>query len=387
MALILAATVVLAGCTSSAPRVCEGGPACSGGHMPRLPFSKAFSVVALSFPDPAHGAALVQDVAAEGQPGSDAPETVTETVRITSDGGARWRQGGVLGTFPLPGARPPPSSPVGASHLTFADAATGWAWGPGLYKTSDGGRTWRQETLTAGITDLAVGNGALWVLEDSVSPVLLVGPTGGTTLTTAPTQPPVPPRTPAPSESPGPTAQLVPISPGSLGILSPGRPSLPARIETTSDGARSWSMRTDPCPASYADYQNLRADVGGDLWLACGSSPGANSQPAQLWRLPDGAGHWRQEPPFGPYGQVTPVTASVAWLTSNRGVLRTTDGGAAWHPLFDPRPDQGLGIGAFAAVDATHAWATVDLSPTPAQAEVVYRTSDAVHWEGTPVGQ
>ncbi|HEX3558998.1 MAG TPA: YCF48-related protein [Pyrinomonadaceae bacterium] len=66
------------------------------------------------------------------------------TALYTTDGGASWREG-QLDT--LPAQSPAHASSVRLNAVSFADAHRGWAVGAGgaVFKTSDGGRTWRAQ--------------------------------------------------------------------------------------------------------------------------------------------------------------------------------------------------------------------------------------------------
>ena len=82
----------------------------------------------------------------------------------TTDGGGTWT------TVPAPAASVVPGSGQGGapgiSRLRFADARNGWAYGPDLWATHDGGVTWARLTIagvTAGSTVVALeaGNGSV----------------------------------------------------------------------------------------------------------------------------------------------------------------------------------------------------------------------------------
>jgi len=76
--------------------------------------------------------------AAPCRPGSARTCTV---VAATTDGGSRWSR---VGTVP---ARIAPSGESGVTDIRFATRTTGWAFGPDLYRTTDGGQKWRSERL------------------------------------------------------------------------------------------------------------------------------------------------------------------------------------------------------------------------------------------------
>jgi photosystem II stability/assembly factor-like uncharacterized protein len=86
----------------------------------------------LTFISPTQGWALA-DQSSCGQP------TCTQ-VLTTTDGGATWTK---VGTIPSP-SNCTTCGLVGVSHIRFANALDGYAFGPGFFTSSDGGATWTQ---------------------------------------------------------------------------------------------------------------------------------------------------------------------------------------------------------------------------------------------------
>jgi photosystem II stability/assembly factor-like uncharacterized protein len=95
-----------------------------------------------------------------GTPGSCAnanPDICTSVAR-TDDGGATWQ-----------GVHAPdtsaPAGPDGVSGLRFLNGTYGWAFGPQLWATSDGGASWQQEdTGGLAVTDLETVDGRAYAL-------------------------------------------------------------------------------------------------------------------------------------------------------------------------------------------------------------------------------
>lgn len=65
-------------------------------------------------------------------------------VATTTDGGSQWSRVGTVG------ARIAPSGESGVTDIRFATPTTGWAFGPDLYRTTDGGQVWRSEPIPGG---------------------------------------------------------------------------------------------------------------------------------------------------------------------------------------------------------------------------------------------
>jgi hypothetical protein len=81
-------------------------------------------------------------------------------LKETRDGGSTWT------------ALPPPPAPLayytspvtGVTQVAFADAASGFLYGPELLATSDGGRIWSRESLPP-VQDLVIGDGYAYALS------------------------------------------------------------------------------------------------------------------------------------------------------------------------------------------------------------------------------
>src|SRR5580658_11277160 len=71
----------------------------------------------------------------------------TSQVIGTTNGGATWSEIGPLN------AQIPKMGQAGTGTITeisFASASIGWGFGPGLYHTANGGKTWQTETIPGG---------------------------------------------------------------------------------------------------------------------------------------------------------------------------------------------------------------------------------------------
>jgi photosystem II stability/assembly factor-like uncharacterized protein len=87
-----------------------------------------------------------------GQAGTPSPSGSCTSMAGTPDYGVTWYK------VKAPPAGPP-NGAQGVSQLRFADPRDGWAYGPQLFATHDGGMSWQEITVHGRVTDLATING------------------------------------------------------------------------------------------------------------------------------------------------------------------------------------------------------------------------------------
>ncbi len=103
-----------------------------------------------------------------GTPGkcANADPTICTSVARTDDGGKTWQ--GV----------PAPDTGTGVSGLRFLNASYGWAFGPELWATEDGGAHWHRVTTgPSSVTDLETANGRAYALFGDCAPTRVSGET------------------------------------------------------------------------------------------------------------------------------------------------------------------------------------------------------------------
>ncbi|HLJ58279.1 MAG TPA: hypothetical protein VKZ50_00935 [bacterium] len=214
----------------------------------------------------------------------------SEALRLlhTEDGGVTWTE---VARTDLPVDPVRSGLPISGdkSGFAFLDATTGWITGyvprdnyTYLYTTTNGGRTWRFETLP-----LPTGMGTVQVGLN-------------------------PPAVFAPSEAVL-TAQLngarVPLT----------------LVYVTHDAGAHWVF-TAPVPANTPVSSFLTARVG---WMSSGTT---------LYATRDAGHHWTIEPPSGVFRDVAELdfvseTAGWAVIRSAPFLLKTSDGGRTWAPV------------------------------------------------------
>jgi hypothetical protein len=127
------------------------GPAAGPAASIRVP--KAFKAQSITWISPRRGWVLGAAPCGKSKPCSDVIGTV--------NGARTWS---LLGSVPVPIAR---SGGPGVSEVRFADRHLGWSFGPGLFATSDGGRSWRASPIPGRgrqVLDLAASGQAVYAV-------------------------------------------------------------------------------------------------------------------------------------------------------------------------------------------------------------------------------
>ena len=245
----------------------------------------------------------------------------------TSDGGTTWSPAPAPATAMAEG---PGQATSGVSGLRFADLQDGWAYGPDLWVTHDGGTTWARVTIpglpanapvfaletAGGIVHAAVLDGGNFRVASS--------PVASDNWTVSPVQVPV-------GAGPVPAVQLV---------LSGAAGWLVENDRTVVGGARlasgTWVAWTPPC-ADVVGPAFLAASSPTELAAACDVGLWSNPTGDHLYVSHDGGST------FTPSGTAAPLTmAAMAAMASPSVVVvggsdatgsvlvATTDAGRTW---------------------------------------------------------
>jgi photosystem II stability/assembly factor-like uncharacterized protein len=326
----------------------------------------------IAFPTPRHGVLLALDC-------TSVPGPCQVFTDVSDDGGATWTAPAVLAAALWP-SQDPPWNTLGPNNLVFSNAEDGYAYGPDLYQTRDGGRSWQQLAVTGQVATAAAIGADLWlVVWHGCSDY---GCTGWELdivdaqgrVERAPTQPL------AISPPPGVTKVGVPttlIRPAASTAYLIGFDSL----QVSHDGGASWARATFPCNSSYDDSVDFSAGSVAMLWAVCASESGAGMQQKQLWRSTNSGASWQGPLPLesdGYSAQITAINTDVAWRYGDRGnVLHTVDGGRTWQVMLPDLFNQAYGPPtAFAALDHD-AWIFDPYGPYDTDARHLYVTNDA----------
>jgi hypothetical protein len=265
-------------------------------------------------------------------------------IAATTDGGATFHP------LPAPGGPfgPGLGSPPTAWNIRFADAADGWAFGPALYATHDGGRHWTAIPLPGQVRELEPGLGEVFAVVAPPSPPCA---TSGTCTSSTPAPQVWRARPSSDHWSADPAAGAV-----STGLAVHGRsvwvinamttrdgPAIGTRLLHSADSGGHFTLEPAPIPGIACTYSPasdtivwsycsgghfmfayLSADAGARFTAAGPVQPG----PA----TPDGY------PNGSTLEAASPMTAVAASDLPGNPLIRTTDGGVTWRAVQAP-PD------------------------------------------------
>ena len=326
---------------------------------------------------------LVGWVLGEGRAGCSACLVIKNTI----NGGRSWS------AVPAPRGGLPDSTSQACvrlggcvAHLLFVNRHDGYLYGPGLFTTTDGGRTWHRQTGKQTEALATVAPGVVWRLaydhDGCPGPcdVILQQQRAGSTRWTAV-------RAPFDDTLTGVTPQIVSIGTARVlivfyGNLASGFPSS-ASFYIADDQGRSWTTRTDPCGFTGRrenDAWETSATAQGTVVVECLAKGDSNARFIVVSR--DGG------QTFGPRHRISSNDSIIAAASpstivaatgdvSGEGPITytvdvTSDGGAKWRTVVRDRETlvvamPGESFLAFASLTVAHwigygnkLWTTTD---------------------------
>ena len=223
----------------------------------------------------------------------------------------------------------------GVSGLRFADPLDGWAYGPGLWATHNGGKTWKQLTIPG------LPNGAVAALEASAGAVQVVAYDGNTTFRIA--------SSPVVSDALRVSTLSVPVGAGPVPevqlVLQGQAGWVLENDRVVTAGARlvggTWEAWQPPCldalgPATLAaaNARELNAVCEFGVW---GPAPG-DQQGQHLYRSSDGGQTFVETGPqlavSGPIA--APSASTIVAGGDGSQVVISVDGGLTWSAASFP---------------------------------------------------
>lgn len=329
--------------------------------LPPISSAVPKEILEVSFIDPSHGWLL-------GLPCGGENACYRLTIAVTSNGGSTWTSRtsihAGLGYTAYPAYAQPAANR--ARSIRFADPRDGWVYGPALYATHDGGRSWKHIVLKGLISDVIPVGHSVWAVDTrchgtKCSTTLIRSNVSGNAWHPLPHQPV---RSGAP-------IQLNRVDATHSWLLYQARPfgmALP-RLVATADGGATWFALSFPCQREFGFAVRMAVSDDRNLYMVCAGQPGAGQQFKEAFHSTDGGRHWSPVSSSG--GGFNNLTASgylsdlavtgstTAFLALGRGTLMVTrDGGRVWRPAIPQgRADPGGGgVGPLVFVNPHDGW-------------------------------
>jgi hypothetical protein len=335
-----------------------------------------------------------------GTPGSCYNGNICTSVAWTSDDGTTWHGEHA----PVAGA---PSGPAGVSGIRFLEGVNGWAFGPELWATHDGGNTWKAiGTSGRRVTDLETAGDRAYALFATCSGTSSAGfaadCTSYTLMTTTATSDNWTPvgaattgLTAGSSGTSGTSGSAMLVLTGTEGYLVAPDGSL---YSGPLGGTWSKTGGTLSCPPGDQPQSNglpngtlLSAVTASDLRLACASGPSAASPPVFLESSNAGAtwsqqqaGDWSRVANRGVMTSFTATSSGKLLLATTTGIYVLPAGSSQWQSASV----ENLGhlSGGFSYIGMTTPEHGVAL-PADSSAHEIYVTSDGgLSWNPSPIG-
>lgn len=277
----------------------------------------------------------------------------TLLLRKTTDGGRTWS---VLPALPVPGPdwRQPVPGTRAVSQILFAGATVGWAYGPGLWVTRDGGRRWRQAGIHGQqVQGLAYAGGRVIAAAGPCRPdarachfSVYSAPAGSNDWQLIARASQTRWQPPAAVVAAGRTGYVFTTT----ADLGP-----PVLLAGPLDGSAPWHPVLNPCRHAWS--LAVAGAPGGWLFLGCGSEPGAGNQLKTAYLSHDGGRSWHTvpSPPSGGYlGSASMTPSGTIFLSGGRmDVVISPDRGRTWHTSPSLDNAAGLAGAGFTLVAAT----------------------------------
>jgi hypothetical protein len=374
----------------SGTQVTQPGSALSPGGSGN-PVPANFQPTSVTFIGPHIGAVIGQ----AGTPGHCATVYCT-SLAGTSDYGTSWY--GV--SAPVTG---PPSGALGVSQIRFLNTRDGWAFGPQLWVTHDGGAAWAQEnTYGMRVTDLeTVGDRAFALFATCTGSGASYGADCTSfslysSLATSDQWLPVP----------GPAAHLgLPqtgaTQAGSASLVLTGGPTTGRGYLFAPSGkllsgpltGAAWTIADAqaPCvpglPGPDGQPTGTLLAAGSDhLILVCNSATSAagDSQTKIVMQSSDGGATWStvgHAPPTGIATSLAAAQGNLVVLATNAGIDISRTGGSTWQPTQASPSDAAAGEHGFSYVGMTSQLGGVALPADPGLHEVFITTDGGLTWQ------
>ncbi|MGH9062506.1 MAG: hypothetical protein ACRDZQ_04140 [Acidimicrobiales bacterium] len=230
-----------------------------------------------------------------------------------------------------------PSQPAGVSELRFADPLDGWAFGPALWATHDGGSRWQPVSLPGAgagtkVLDLAAAGGRVYALAIDLGP----GPGSGRARLYS---------SPAHGDAWAPVSGVEASTYGGGTIILHGHsawvlvdPGLSGAHFWRSSGGHALAATPPPCPGVGGRRPFVAAASSSDLVAACGSQAGTGQEAKTVYTSTDGGQTFAAAGDAPREGDLEGVAASpsaivVAAASGASELYASFDGGRTWQTV------------------------------------------------------
>lgn len=300
---------------------------------------------------------------------------------MTRDGGETWH------AIPAPATYQSGSiAPGGVEHIRFANRSDGWAFGPSLFSTHDGGLTWKEYPRMGEIVALEVTGRSVWAIERTCADVppdacnlsLLVSTIDDQEWQPAPVQPAL--------QNDG--LQLVRPSEQQAWILHRGV------LFKTDDGGMNWTRHIIPCGGTHPQMPQISSIDAQNLALLCTGSGSEAMIPSLLYISSNGGEEWQlaseihlpldnpQEThqALNDFAMPSPDRAFIAMARST--LFSTTDNGTTWNMAITAEDmsalEEGGGVWRVYFADEQHGWSIANIwnEQTETVDQVLYHTDN-----------
>lgn len=249
----------------------------------------------------------------------------------TTDGGRRWS------AVPAPPApwiyQGTTSAPDSVSAIVFADQRDGWAFGPGLWATHDGGAHWhRVGTGGAGVSGLAAADGRVVAVFSRNGGMASGAGTSPFAVYTSPAGADAWRQVPGASGA-GETGVAIAGHTGYV-VSSVRLTSAVTLLTGPANGPGRWQRHAVPCPHGW--LADVAAGTSPGVVVTC-ASIGFHPTPTRVYRSTDGGASWQRlaglvlEDSISSVSVAPDGTILVSGLYS--GALISRDGGKSWHTM------------------------------------------------------
>ena len=254
----------------------------------------------------------------------------------------------------------PPSAPFSTySQLRFADAQNGFAYGPDLYATHDGGTTWNPVDVGGRVADLATSGGEAYAIVTTgtgSSGRLMRSPVGQDQWSTV---------LAAGEVSSGLWVQ------GANVVVQSGSDGPGTNVLVSHDGGTSFASYPAPSPGLPCEFEGAASP---DVWAHC-----VTGTESGVWLSHDGGASFASAEPAGthlmlPNSAVFGAASGTTAVVGYQQLYRTGDAGASWTPVGPSGIVQWTYI---AFSDSTHGVALGYAGSITAGDERLYYTTDA----------